>query len=78
MSENPETKYSNAELLERTRDMHRSWIEFLSEMRQIESDVGNRLLNAKTPSEAIMVCTEWMARRLETGAGEQQTFDRQA
>jgi hypothetical protein len=78
MSENPETKYSNAELLERMRDMHRSWIELLSEMRQIGSDVGNRPLNAKTPSEAIMVCTEWMARRLETVAGEQQTFDRQA
>jgi hypothetical protein len=74
MSESPKTTYSNADLLERMRDMHRSWIERLRKIRQIESDFGNRLLNAKTPSEAIMVCTEWMARRLETIAGEQQTF----
>jgi hypothetical protein len=74
MSERPETTYANAELLERMRGMHRSWIERLREIRQIESDFGNRLLNAKTPSEAIMVCTEWMARRLETVAGEQQAF----
>ena len=74
MSQTPETKHSNAELFERMQDMHRSWIERLREIRQIESDFGNRLLNAKNPMEATMVCTEWMARRLETVASEQQTF----
>jgi hypothetical protein len=74
MSQTAGTTYSNAELLERMQDMHRSWIERLREIRQIESDFGNRLLTAKDPSEAIMVCTEWMARRLETVASEQQTF----
>jgi hypothetical protein len=74
MSEPPETTYSNAELFKRMQDMHRSWIERLREIRQIESDFGNRLLNAKNPMEATIVCTEWMARRLETVASEQQTF----
>ena len=74
MSEPPETTYSNAELFKRMQDMHRSWIERLREIRQIESDFGSRLLNAKNPMEATMVCTEWMARRLETVASEQQTF----
>jgi hypothetical protein len=74
MSLTPKTTYSNAELFERMQDMHRSWIERLREIRQIESDFGSRLLNAKNPTEATMVCTEWMARRLETIAGEQQTF----
>ena len=74
MSQTPETTYSTVELFERMQDMHRSWIERLREIRQIESDFGNRLLTAKDPSEAIMVCTEWMARRLETVASEQQTF----
>jgi hypothetical protein len=74
MSLTPKTTYSNAELFERMQDMHRSWIERLREIRQIETDFGSRLLNAKNPTEATMVCTEWMARRLETVAGEQQTF----
>jgi hypothetical protein len=74
MSQTPETTYSTVELFERMQDMHRSWIERLREIRQMESDFGNRLLNAKNPMEATMVCTEWMARRLETVASEQQTF----
>jgi hypothetical protein len=74
MSQKSETTCFNVGLLERMQDMHRSWIERLREIRQIESDFGNRLLNAKNPSEATMICTEWMARRLETVAGEQQMF----
>jgi hypothetical protein len=53
MSEPPETTYSNAELFKRMQDMHRSWIERLREIRQIESDFGNRLLNAKAGPTAL-------------------------
>ena len=74
MSQTPETKHSNAELFERMQDMNRSWIERLREIRQIETDFGNRLLNARNPTEVTMVCAEWMARRLETVTSEQQTF----
>ena len=66
--------YSNTRLFERMRDMHRLWLERLQEIRQIESDFGARLLNAKNPSEARTLCNEWMARRLEIVAGEQQNF----
>ena len=58
MSQTPETTYSNAELFKRMQDMHRSWIERLREIRQIESDFGNRLLNARNPTEVTMVCAE--------------------
>jgi hypothetical protein len=56
------------------RDMHRSWLVKLREIRQIESEFGTRLLTAKSPSEATNICNEWMAKRLETVASEQQTF----
>jgi hypothetical protein len=70
MSQTPETKHSNAELFERMQDMNRSWIERLREIRQIETDFGNRLLNARNPTEVTMVCAEWMARRFETVTSE--------
>jgi hypothetical protein len=61
-------------LFERMRDMHRSWLERLREIRQIESDFGARLLIAKSPSEATAICNEWMTKRLEIAVSEQQTF----
>jgi len=37
----------NNNLFQRLRDMHRSWLERLREIRQIESEFGTRLLTAK-------------------------------
>ena len=64
----------NNRLFGRMREMHRSWLERLREIRQIESDFGTRLLTAKTPSEATAICNEWMEKRLETVTSEQQLF----
>ena len=64
----------NARLFEQMRDMHRTWLERLQEIRQIESDFGTRLLTAKSPSEAANVCGEWMTKHVETIAREQKTF----
>jgi len=64
----------NNNLFERMRDMHRSWLEMLREIRQIESEFGTRLLIAKSPSEATAICNEWMTKRLEIVVSEQQTF----
>jgi hypothetical protein len=64
----------NNTLFERMRDMHRSWLERLREIGQIESEFGTRLLTAKSPSEATAICNEWMTRRVETVACEQQAF----
>jgi hypothetical protein len=63
-----------ADVFERVRDMHRSWLERLQEMRQMESDFGSRLLTAKSPTEAASVCSEWMAKHAEAMASEQKTF----
>jgi hypothetical protein len=64
----------NGNLFERMRDMHRSWLEKLREIRQIEAEFGTRLLTAKSPSEATAICSEWMTKRLETVACEHQAF----
>ena len=64
----------NAALFDRMRRMNRSWLERLREIHQIESEFGARLLAAKSPADATTVCHEWMAKRLETVASEQQAF----
>src|SRR5258707_10570960 len=64
----------NSNLFERMRDMHRSWLEKLRGIRQIEAEFGNRVLIAKSPSEATAIFSEWMTKRLETVACEQQAF----
>ena len=64
----------NAGLFDRMRIMSRSWIERLREVHQIEQDFGARLLAAKNPSDATIICHEWMAKRLETVASEQKAF----
>jgi hypothetical protein len=64
----------NNNLFERMRDMHRLWLERLREIRQIETEFGTRLLIAKSPSEATAICNEWMTKRLEIVACEQQAF----
>ena len=61
-------------LYDRMLRMNRWWLERLRELRQIESEFGDRLMAAKSPAEATTICHEWMAKRLETVASEQQTF----
>jgi hypothetical protein len=74
MTKKAETTTFNNGLFERMQDMNRSWLERLREIREIEADFGAKLLTAKSPSEATTICNEWMAKRLETVASEQQTF----
>ena len=74
MTKKSETANFGIGLFERMQDMNRSWLEKLREIRLLESHFGNKLLAAKTPSEAAAVCHEWMAKRVETVASEQQAF----
>jgi hypothetical protein len=74
MTSKAETTTLNGSLLERMQDMNRSWLDWLREIRMLESHFGDKLLTAKTPSEAAAVCHEWMAKRVETVASEQQAF----
>lgn len=64
----------NAHLFEQVQDMHRTWLERLRDIRHLESDLGMKLMTAKTPSEAASICGEWMAKHVETIAHEQRTF----
>ena len=74
MTKKAETTNLNSGLFERMQDMNRSWLESLREIRQIESHFGSRLLAARSESEATAVCKEWMAKRVQTVANEQQAF----
>jgi hypothetical protein len=64
----------NGNLFEQMRDMNRAWLERLRETRQMESEFGSRLLVAKNPAEAAAICNDWMAKRLQSVAAEQQIF----
>jgi hypothetical protein len=64
----------NSRLFERMRAINRTWLEQLRDIRRIESDFWAQLLAASSPAEATSICHEWMAKRLETVASEQQTF----
>jgi hypothetical protein len=70
----PEATTFNDALFERIQAMNRSWLERLRDIRQIDADFGAKLLSAKTASDATIICNEWMAKRLEIVATEQQAF----
>jgi hypothetical protein len=74
MTAMPEATAFNDGLFERIQAMNRSWLERLRDIRQIDADFGAKLLNAKTASDATIICNEWMAKRLEIVATEQQAF----
>jgi hypothetical protein len=61
-------------LFERMRDMNRSRLERLREIRQFELEFESRLLAARNHSEATEICNEWMKQRLEAVAIEQRAF----
>jgi hypothetical protein len=74
MTDETEVKHFRDGMFERMQGMNRAWIERLRQIRQIEGEYGARLLGAKTSHEATAICNEWMAKRLEVVAGEQQAF----
>jgi hypothetical protein len=73
MTKAEETHISD-NLFGRMQDMNRAWLQKLRELRQAEAEFAVRLLAAKTPSEAAIICHEWIAMRLENVTGEQQAF----
>lgn len=72
--ERAHTMTFNAHLFEQMRGMHRTWLEKLREIRDLELDYGSRLMAAKNPSEAINFCSEWMVKRMAIVAHEQRMF----
>jgi hypothetical protein len=65
-----------ASVFDRVQEINRSVLDRVREMRQVEQDYGAKLVTSKSPAEAMGVCNEWMAKRLEMLATEQQHFAR--
>ncbi len=61
-------------LFERVEQINRAWLESMREMRRTEAEFSVRLFACGSPDDALVLCNQWMARRLEILATEQQTF----
>ena len=64
----------NALLFDHMHKTRRAWFDKMDEIRLLESDYGRKLLSARTPVEAANICGEWISKRIEINAHEQQRF----
>ena len=53
-------------LAERVRAACSEWISQMGVVQRHEAEFGVRLARCRTPSEAVAVCGEWMAHRLDS------------
>jgi hypothetical protein len=74
MSNDKATSSLGDTLFVRMQDMNRVWLERLRDLREMEAEFGSRLLRAKNPTEAMTICNEWMAKRLEAVGNEHNAF----
>jgi len=63
-------------LFERVEQINRAWLESMREMRRAEAEFSVRLFACQSPSDALVLCHQWMAKRLEILGSEQQLFAR--
>jgi hypothetical protein len=63
-------------LFDRVEQINRAWLDSMREMRKVEAEFSIRLFACKGPDDAMAVCNQWMAKRLEILGGEQQLFAR--
>jgi hypothetical protein len=63
-------------LFDRVEQINRAWLESMREMRRAEAEFSVRLFACQGPSDALVLCNQWMAKRLEILASEQQLFAR--
>ncbi len=61
-------------LFEQVEQVNRAWLESMREMRRTEAEFSVRLFACGSPDDALVLCNQWMAKRLEILAAEQQTF----
>ncbi|MGH7057173.1 MAG: hypothetical protein ACREFZ_04720, partial [Acetobacteraceae bacterium] len=43
-----------------------AWLDQMTAMRRVEAEFAARLVRCRTASEAISVCTEWLAKRVDS------------
>ena len=63
-------------LFERVEQINRAWLESMRDMRRAEAEFSVRLFACHSASDALVLCHQWMAKRLEILASEQQLFAR--
>jgi len=63
-------------LFERVEQINRAWLDSMREMRRAEAEFSVRLFACSGPDDALVLCNQWMAKRLEILAAEQQLFAR--
>lgn len=61
-------------LFERVEQINRAWLDSMREMRRTEAEFSVRLFSCNSPADALVLCNQWMAKRLEILGAEQQTF----
>jgi hypothetical protein len=63
-------------LYDRIEQINRSWLDSMQQMRRAEAEFSVRLFTCRNPDDALVLCNQWMAKRLEILATEQQLFAR--
>jgi hypothetical protein len=61
-------------LFERVEQINRAWLESMRQMRRAEAEFSIRLFTCRGKGDAMVLCNQWMAKRLEILAAEQHLF----
>jgi hypothetical protein len=61
-------------LFDRVEQINRAWLDSMREMRKAEAEFSIRLFACRGPDDAMVLCNQWMAKRLEILGAEQQLF----
>jgi hypothetical protein len=62
-------------LFDHVEKINRAWLESMREMRRAQAEFSIHLFACKGASDALALCNEWMAKRLEIIQSEQQVFE---
>jgi len=61
-------------MFDRVEEINASWLERMRELRGIEADFSTKLFASSGPEEAMSICNQWMAKRLELIGKEQEAL----
>ena len=71
---NSENATDRTRLFDRIEEVNRSWLDRMRELRTVEADFSAKLFASGSPQEAMAICNQWMAKRLEILGTEQQVL----
>ena len=61
-------------LFEHVEKINRAWLDSMRQMRRAQADFSIRLFMCRSNEDAMALCNQWMAKRLEILDAEQQLF----